>query len=120
MNGYWRLRDGSDVFPTSKFTHSLILNQRPSISTTYTIESFSKVLNSGKDDSIRIIRSNNSKNNSNNINEKDKHVILEYELKTLQYERSKKGDIIFSLLESDNKFEQLCFYSFGPDPYERW
>ena len=106
MNGNWKYNKCSDIllFPTIKtlLPHSNIRNEEVIIN----IESLKSHINASSDDSIQITCKNDYDDIviSNDI----------YELNLLKYKPEKYS--VYSLLESDNKFENLIFYSYGPTP----
>jgi hypothetical protein len=106
MNGYWKLRECSDIFPSSSLTNSVI---SPSTTDVYF---------------IRIIL-------GKSINPKDKIYFRRYQndfkeqtcdsdLKALQYFEASSTEQFFTVFDADQKFEQLIIHSFGPNPMEKW
>ena len=101
MNGYWKLRNGSDLFPRSKYTNSFISNISSDI---YFIQS---ILSGNKSSNEKVV--------IRRFQNDDKQHIHDHDLGILQYKtNSSNGSHFCTLLESDYKFEQLIFLTFGP------
>ena len=112
MNGNWIFRNCSDVFPFSGTLGLLNMStdRKRNSNMIYTIETFKSSLNLTNDDCIRFICAF--------TNEGDKGMKSNschcYVLKSIQCHRNVYGKYVYSILESDTKFENLSFYSYGP------